>query len=119
MSSPDPREAFGVKAGPCQRCEKLHVLQRPLLENAGPIVAVIRYELCAACYAGEPSDRPFSDELLITRFDERSLASLEVCRQQYGIRELADFTCFRCPARNRCELAWDAYNTQGDCLAEK
>lgn len=28
-------------------------------------------------------------------------------------------TCFRCPEAETCRLAWDLYNTGGDCLAEK
>lgn len=30
-----------------------------------------------------------------------------------------NFTCDRCDARFTCTLAYDAYNTDGDCLAEK
>lgn len=34
--------------------------------------------------------------------------------------ELRDLTCLDCPqADNGCEYAWDAYNKNGDCLAEK
>lgn len=29
------------------------------------------------------------------------------------------FTCDDCPARLSCTLSYDAYNTNGDCLAEK
>jgi hypothetical protein len=29
------------------------------------------------------------------------------------------FTCYGCAARELCEFAWDSYNTDGDCLAEK
>lgn len=29
------------------------------------------------------------------------------------------FTCDECGARFRCALVFDAYNTDGDCLAEK
>ena len=29
------------------------------------------------------------------------------------------FTCKDCPARFTCEWAFDPYNTEGDCLAEK
>jgi len=28
-------------------------------------------------------------------------------------------TCVECNQRNTCSLAWDLYNTNGDCLAEK
>ncbi len=31
----------------------------------------------------------------------------------------ADFTCDRCAAANECDYAFDPYNTNGDCLAEK
>lgn len=29
------------------------------------------------------------------------------------------FTCDDCPARYKCKLSFDPYNTHGDCLAEK
>ncbi len=29
------------------------------------------------------------------------------------------FTCDECGANDTCDLAWDLYNTDGDCLAEK
>ena len=28
-------------------------------------------------------------------------------------------TCYRCPEAGTCRLAWDLYNTNGDCLADK
>ncbi len=31
----------------------------------------------------------------------------------------ASFTCDRCSAANECDYAFDPYNTNGDCLAEK
>ena len=30
-----------------------------------------------------------------------------------------DFTCNRCSDVLTCEFAWDLYNTQGDCVADK
>lgn len=30
-----------------------------------------------------------------------------------------EFTCDNCVACKTCEFAFDAYNTDGDCLAEK
>jgi hypothetical protein len=30
-----------------------------------------------------------------------------------------DFTCDKCGAKLTCTLAFDLYNTDGDCLAEK
>ena len=34
---------------------------------------------------------------------------------------MEDFTCFKCPSGFviKCPHAWDEYNTDGDCLAEK
>lgn len=32
---------------------------------------------------------------------------------------IAKFTCDDCGARHDCEFAFDPYNTDGDCLAEK
>lgn len=29
------------------------------------------------------------------------------------------FTCHTCPSQETCEWAWDMYNTNGDCLADK
>jgi hypothetical protein len=29
------------------------------------------------------------------------------------------FTCYQCDANFDCKYAWDWYNTNGDCLAEK
>lgn len=33
--------------------------------------------------------------------------------------DIDKFTCDDCPARQTCEFAFDAYNTDGDCLADK
>lgn len=30
-----------------------------------------------------------------------------------------DTTCWDCTSKDTCEFAFDAYNTNGDCLAEK
>lgn len=30
-----------------------------------------------------------------------------------------DITCVDCPDNDKCEWAWDLYNTDGDCLALK
>ena len=30
-----------------------------------------------------------------------------------------DLTCSRCDCVGECQYAWDLYNTQGDCLADK
>ena len=33
--------------------------------------------------------------------------------------KIEDFTCCDCPVVKECQYAYDAYNTQDDCLAEK
>lgn len=30
-----------------------------------------------------------------------------------------EYTCYNCNAKDTCEYAWDDYNTNEDCLAEK
>jgi hypothetical protein len=30
-----------------------------------------------------------------------------------------ELTCNQCDASDRCQYAWDGYNTSGDCLGEK
>lgn len=34
-------------------------------------------------------------------------------------RPVLSCTCLGCDARKKCEYAFDAYNEDGDCLAEK
>ncbi len=41
---------------------------------------------------------------------------VEKFSEAYGITE---FTCDQCSAVRTCEYAFDPYNTDGDCLAEK
>ena len=36
-----------------------------------------------------------------------------------SVHDVAKFTCDTCSARFKCELVFDPYNTDGDCLAEK
>lgn len=38
--------------------------------------------------------------------------------EEYGVGEI-NFTCDDCPAKRVCQFAFDLYNTDGDCLAEK
>lgn len=37
---------------------------------------------------------------------------------QYQV-EKEDTICWRCCDNKTCKYAWDAYNTDGDCLADK
>ena len=36
-----------------------------------------------------------------------------------GLDPWIEFTCDECEIANRCRLAFDPYNTNGDCLASK
>lgn len=42
---------------------------------------------------------------------------VEMYREHIGT--IDKFTCDDCGARFKCTLVFDAYNTDGDCLAEK
>jgi MoaA/NifB/PqqE/SkfB family radical SAM enzyme len=33
--------------------------------------------------------------------------------------DIEQFTCDDCPRKHECQWAFDAYNTNGDCLADK
>lgn len=63
---------------------------------------------------------PADEELEGTPMDEEQLAayraSVIASHVEFGIDA---FTCDDCPARYTCKLAFDPYNTDGDCLAEK
>lgn len=49
-----------------------------------------------------------------------SASALDELRARYKPdATVADFTCHDCPLEPDCEFAWDLYNTEGDCLAEK
>jgi len=37
----------------------------------------------------------------------------------YPLPAKEDTTCFRCAENTLCKYAWDPYNTDGDCLADK
>lgn len=39
-------------------------------------------------------------------------------RMEHALKWLG-FSCLECPQNKTCQYAWDAYNTGGDCLAEK
>ncbi len=35
------------------------------------------------------------------------------------LHEVEEVTCEQCELNDRCDLAWDLYNINGNCLAEK
>jgi hypothetical protein len=43
----------------------------------------------------------------------------ELTRDGVRVPAKEDMTCYRCPHANTCELAWNLYNTNCDCLADK
>ena len=49
--------------------------------------------------------------------DERRKRMIEVLRR-LGVR-YRYITCDRCPMRDTCPYAYDPYNIDGECLAEK
>lgn len=52
--------------------------------------------------------------------DERSAEESAAMRAEAARRfNIEAFTCDNCPAAKTCQWAFDAYNTDGDCLAEK
>lgn len=36
-----------------------------------------------------------------------------------GAKKHEELTCHKCAEKNTCKYAYDPYNTNGDCLAEK
>lgn len=50
------------------------------------------------------------------RSDEQMARDRECTVQVFSIEK---FTCDDCPAVRTCGFAFDPYNTDGDCLAEK
>lgn len=46
-------------------------------------------------------------------------ASAEHRAYMVELTGIQSFTCDDCPAKLSCNYAFDAYNTNGDCLAEK
>lgn len=43
----------------------------------------------------------------------------ELNEMQLYVPSKEEFTCNKCPAADDCAFAWDLYNTNGDCLADK
>lgn len=44
---------------------------------------------------------------------------VKTARQHGHVDRVEDFSCYECPDSEKCPFAYDAYNTNGDCLAEK
>jgi len=69
-----------------------------------------------SCDQGWPLNRGWSEDQLA----QMRVSAVEAERQREG-RADADvkYTCDACCDRLRCDLVFDSYNTNGDCLAEK
>lgn len=61
------------------------------------------------------TNSPSVKTLLVLREKARELAR----RNGSLIPHYAVFTCDACACAVKCSLAWDDYNTRGDCLALK
>ena len=51
--------------------------------------------------------------------ENNRLLHLPIFKPEDHYLKSEDYTCHKCEAKNNCEYAWDDYNTNGDCLAEK
>jgi hypothetical protein len=80
------------------------------------------------------SDQEYLIERLWSQVPDAALAPHEITltpqeidwakegfKERNGVSDLLSCTCFDCPKQkaNRCAYQWDAYNTFGDCLAQK
>lgn len=57
--------------------------------------------------------------LPLTESQAKAARAYVVERMKPHFDEPAEFTCDTCAARFECVYAFDYYNTNGDCLAEK
>jgi hypothetical protein len=59
--------------------------------------------------------------LLGTERTDEEVAALRASKVEFFSEhfDLTEFSCDRCAAVKTCEFAFDPYNTDGDCLAEK
>jgi hypothetical protein len=49
---------------------------------------------------------------------EKTRIALERVLEDVDVDNI-EITCEECELNDNCEFAWDLYNTDGDCLAEK
>lgn len=50
-------------------------------------------------------------------YDEQTVKAMAEAGVPVAAKEA--MTCNQCPDVAKCELAWDPYNSEGDCLASK
>jgi hypothetical protein len=64
--------------------------------------------------------KPFDSTLFkIPENETPQLVLHDKSRAVYESRNADKYTCFDCAMAGQCEYAYDAYNTNGDCLAIK
>jgi len=63
----------------------------------------------------DPLEVPRTQEQLLELRKQAQLLYGELC----GTITVPEFTCEKCDQVNKCVLAFDLYNTDGDCLMEK
>lgn len=69
---------------------------------------------------GGPNDDPWTrDPIPVERLAAEREASVRICVDVLGWKPPIVFTCDDCSFAPRCMLAFDAYNTDGDCLLSK
>lgn len=56
---------------------------------------------------------PFSNDEL-----EARMTDFEQAHEEYGTKDVT-CTCAGCPRERICNLSWDTYNTQGECVWRK
>jgi len=82
-----------------------------------------REDISWQCKVSECSNRE-RNKNIIFEDEEQVTTSLVVPEKFKGSQKdlnlaLSMFSCFDCVGHENCEYAWDHYNTNGDCLAEK
>jgi hypothetical protein len=71
--------------------------------------------LCDVCTGSKPL---YLEMLRTSKAHGAALRGLQGVARTLA-KKPEDLTCHDCEARGFCPFAWDAYNTNGDCLAEK
>jgi hypothetical protein len=61
----------------------------------------------------------YDDPRELARDDEPRLTLKQLLNTPFGTEPIESYTCYDCPLWQKCEFAFDGYNTDGDCLAEK
>lgn len=75
------------------------------------------YDATAPAWEGVPLRAPVS--YAMQRLTQKAQDALRVLREYNPDIQVSSMTCLGCPSSARCPWAFDPYNTNGDCLAEK